>query len=469
MNGGLRLAPSLLLVAAVTLFRVWAAAHLPLNNDEMYYWVWSRHPAYGYTDHPPMVAWLIGAAAFLGKSSLAIRSASILCLGLSAIAVRAAAIALGATALGAELAAIIFVLIPEPELFMAQALPNPPYLLFWALCLVFAARAASDAKPANFVCLGVAIAGAALSRAFGLVLLAGIVAWTLSPSGRPLRSRMWIVLLVFAALYAPFIWWNATHHWWSIQFTFSGRSRSAPTIAHLQSVHSFRALAYAALLLALTWLTARSGRKMLLAWTSVPLVVAFAILAFVQNVETYWLLGPVTSLCVAVGPRISNRRAWWIATTGIVATVAVLTMGAMVDAAVTGGGPLYDRDFVWNAVPSAVERNLVPGVIPVTDTYELAAPLAFYGIPVVMMGAGPQASQWQSWYGQQLPSSALVITLTPLSDDSGTGACLRESYREIRPGPVLNLKPSPTSFATFYTTWARGLRAGQAAPCRPFE
>ncbi len=36
--------------------RLVAAAWTPLTFDEAYYWMWSKHLAGGYYDHPPAVA-----------------------------------------------------------------------------------------------------------------------------------------------------------------------------------------------------------------------------------------------------------------------------------------------------------------------------------------------------------------------------------------------------------------------------
>ena len=41
------------------------AALLPLSADEAYYWLWSKHLAAGYLDHPPAIAWLIRAGTML--------------------------------------------------------------------------------------------------------------------------------------------------------------------------------------------------------------------------------------------------------------------------------------------------------------------------------------------------------------------------------------------------------------------
>ena len=77
-------------VAAITLMRIIAAYHVPLTGDEAYYWEWSRHLAFGYVDHPPMVAWTIALFSPLGQTPGAIRLGFIVC-GLIATLAGAAA------------------------------------------------------------------------------------------------------------------------------------------------------------------------------------------------------------------------------------------------------------------------------------------------------------------------------------------------------------------------------------------
>jgi len=402
-----------------------------------------------------MVAWLIGATSFLGKSPLAVRFASIACLALAAFAVRSTALVLGSNTPGADLAAIIFTLIPEPELLMAQALPNPPYLLFWSLALLFAALASAGQGTRNFLFLGFALAGVTLSRTFGWALVAGIAAWSVTFHGKGLWPKLWIAFAVFASLYAPFVVWDATHHWWNLHFTLFGRARPPASAAHMESAHSIRFLVFAVLFVALTWLTARSGRMTLLAWTGLPLVLVLTILSFVQDVETYWLLGPFTSLCVALGPWVANqRRALQTAALTVVVTASLFTMGTMAYASVTRAGPLYERDFVWMPTARAIDGLRKNGAVPVTDTYEIAALLAFNDTRVLMFGNAPQTPQWQAWYGSQMPSRAIVITLHPLDEEPDSAAFVKASFSEQKPGPILHIVASKTSDTTFFTRWA---------------
>ncbi len=53
-----------LLLAGWICINILQSAFTNLHADESYYWMYSRHLAWGYFDHPPMAAFLV----FLGDS-----------------------------------------------------------------------------------------------------------------------------------------------------------------------------------------------------------------------------------------------------------------------------------------------------------------------------------------------------------------------------------------------------------------
>jgi 4-amino-4-deoxy-L-arabinose transferase-like glycosyltransferase len=44
-----------------------------LNNDEAYYWMYSKHLAWGFFDHPPMIALMIRIGYFFFHNELGVR------------------------------------------------------------------------------------------------------------------------------------------------------------------------------------------------------------------------------------------------------------------------------------------------------------------------------------------------------------------------------------------------------------
>jgi hypothetical protein len=49
------------LVLISYVLRLWLSGFGGVHPDEAYYWTWSLEPQLGYFDHPPMIAWVIGA------------------------------------------------------------------------------------------------------------------------------------------------------------------------------------------------------------------------------------------------------------------------------------------------------------------------------------------------------------------------------------------------------------------------
>ncbi|MBV9458508.1 MAG: glycosyltransferase family 39 protein, partial [Bradyrhizobium sp.] len=86
-----------LTVLALVALRLVAAAWTPITFDEAYYWVWSKHLAGGYYDHPPMVALVIRAGTMIaGDTELGVRLVSILlALPMSYAVFRSAALLFG--------------------------------------------------------------------------------------------------------------------------------------------------------------------------------------------------------------------------------------------------------------------------------------------------------------------------------------------------------------------------------------
>src|SRR5689334_3875168 len=95
---------TVLTVLALVALRLVAAAFTPITFDEAYYWMWSKHLAGGYYDHPPMVALIIRAGtAIAGDSEFGVRLVSILlALPMSWAMYRAAAMLFGSTRVAAS-------------------------------------------------------------------------------------------------------------------------------------------------------------------------------------------------------------------------------------------------------------------------------------------------------------------------------------------------------------------------------
>jgi len=224
----------LAVVAATTLARLAAGALIPLTEDEAYYRLWSMRPAFGYFDHPPMIAWWVWLGRHLaGDNPLGVRLIPTLGTAAANVATFDVARRLG---LGERIAARAGIWLNATLLvgFGGElAVPDAPNTLFWIVTLWCAVRA-MDGRAAWWPAAGAAAGLACLSKYSALFLAPGLLLWlALSAEGRrQLRTPWpWIGAIVAAAIFAPNIAWNAGHGWMTFAKQF-GRVRAdgfAPT------------------------------------------------------------------------------------------------------------------------------------------------------------------------------------------------------------------------------------------------
>jgi hypothetical protein len=208
---------TVLTIVALVALRLIAAAWTPLTFDEAYYWMWSKHLAGGYYDHPPMVAYVIHAGTVIaGDTELGVRLVSILsALPMSFAVFRTASILFG----GQRVAATATILLNVTLMAAVGTLivtPDAPLLVASSFVLFFLAKVLETGRGAWWLAVGVAVGAALLSKYTALFFGPAILIWLVSiPKLRRWLVSPWPYLggLVALGLFAPVILWNADHHW----------------------------------------------------------------------------------------------------------------------------------------------------------------------------------------------------------------------------------------------------------------
>lgn len=193
----------------------------PLHNDEAYYWMFSQYPAWGYYDHPPAIAMLIGAGYLLFSNELGVRLFVVFC--------HIATLLIIWNVMGKnikESAAHVFVFImaitvlPIINIYAFLATPDPPLLLFTALFLFFYRRFLKDEKWPDTVMLGISMAGLMYSKYHGAILLLLIIISNL----KLLKNYKFYIASVFAVLlFLPHILWQIRNGFPSFQYHLADR------------------------------------------------------------------------------------------------------------------------------------------------------------------------------------------------------------------------------------------------------
>ncbi|TMK45905.1 MAG: glycosyltransferase family 39 protein, partial [Alphaproteobacteria bacterium] len=206
-----------LAVLALVALRLVAAAWTPLTFDEAYYWMWSKHLASGYYDHPPMVALVIRLGTVIaGDTELGVRLVSILlALPMSWAVYRAAAILFGGMRLAATATILLNVTLMAAVGTMIVT-PDAPVLVAACFVLFALAKVPETGRGAWWLAVGAAVGAALLSKYTALFFGPAIAIWLVSvPKLRGWLLSPWPYFggLVALAIFAPVIFWNADHQW----------------------------------------------------------------------------------------------------------------------------------------------------------------------------------------------------------------------------------------------------------------
>lgn len=213
------------IILGATALRLMLAAWLPLVADEAYYWEWSRRLAFGYFDHPPVIAGLVAmGTALFGDSTLGVRFFPVICGAVATFALADIAERLAGAA-AARFAALLLAVTPFTVSFVL-ATPDAPLLAAVALTLASMLRATDPAATARDSLLAWIAAGAAIGLAMAskftavLVPMAATVAIVLHPALRPQLKKPgpYAAVLVASLVMLPVLLWNANHEWIAFRF-----------------------------------------------------------------------------------------------------------------------------------------------------------------------------------------------------------------------------------------------------------
>ena len=309
-----------------------AGAIVPLSDDEAYYRLWSLAPAFGYFDHPPMIAWWIWAGRQIaGDSPFSVRLLPAIAAALTSLIVfdlaRLAGLSerVGARA-GVWLAATLLI-----GLGGFLAVPDAPNTVFWVVAL-WCAFKARRGHGGWWLAAGAAAGLACLSKYSGLFLAPGIGLWLLlDRDGRRalLTPWPWLAAIIAAAVFAPNVAWNAAHHWLTFDKQF-GRVRAE----HLSLATPLRFLAdqFGLLnpLIALFVGIAIVRRR---AWPMLAIAAPFALYLFIHSlhdvVQGQWPT-PLYPLLAISAAAAAEDAAGWLAALRRAAAPLGLALSALV-------------------------------------------------------------------------------------------------------------------------------------------
>ncbi len=201
---------------------VWAVINLiqasltPLNNDEAYYWMYSKYLAWGYFDHPPMIALMIKAGYALFHNELGVRLVTVMSeLGALAIIWSLSDKGQREKENSVTVFVLLVVILPVFNIFGFIATPDSPLLLFSSIFLLTYKRFISQENFKNTLFLGLAMAALVYSKYHGALVIILIIFSNL----RLLKSgRFWLASIFALMIFSPHIYWQYANGFPSLKY-----------------------------------------------------------------------------------------------------------------------------------------------------------------------------------------------------------------------------------------------------------
>ena len=208
--------------------RLWLDSRLELMFDEAYYALWSRHLAWSYLDHPPMVAlWIRASTSLFGTSEFGVRALGTLAAAAGGPFVYLLARRLFENRAEAAFAGLLYCAMLLVAVGAIVMTPDTPLLFFWTIAVYAVVRIFRDEDWRWWLVAGVAMGLALQSKYTAFLLGAGIAAAMVFV---PPMRRWWRHPAPYAAglialvIFSPVVVWNFENGWVSFAKQF-GRAQ----------------------------------------------------------------------------------------------------------------------------------------------------------------------------------------------------------------------------------------------------
>ncbi len=361
-----------LFLAAWWLLNIVQAAFTGLANDESYYWYFSKNLAWGYFDHPPMVALLVWLSSWL-PAELGVRFASTLLQPLYLLLFWRLIRPPQPTQRDAIIYCLLCFSQPLLQLYGFLALPDAPLMMFTVVFLWAYKRFCHKSNTLNATIMGISVALLAYSKYHGALVVALVI---LSNPKLLKEWRLYYAAVLAVALMLPHLLWQYNHDWVSLRYHLMERNAPSYRIGHTLAF-----LATALTVFNPLWLyhyfkglnIKRNDFERALLFLGAGFVLFFLFSTLRGPAQAQWLL-PAVMPCVAVLFRTA-RQLRYTRAVGIVSLVVFLAIRVVAMA-----NPFCFKGELWQqrAIYATIAKVADGRPVQFMHSYTAAAKYRFY-------------------------------------------------------------------------------------------
>lgn len=367
------------LLGAILILNLIQAHFTELIYDEAYYWHYAKNMAWGYFDHPPMVALIIKISSFLFDGELGVRFVSCL-------------FSVGTFVLlwmaidhpeKKKYVPHFFVLVFSMTLLNAYGfftLPDTPLLFFTALFLLVYKHFIRKPSIAIALALGIIMAALMYSKYHAVLVILFVL---LSNLKLVFDKYAWVAVITALACYVPHFLWLYEHDFISIKYHLFERP-NAPydfnkyTLGFLVNLLAIFGLTFPFMYYALFKSRSKDLFSKALLYLTYGVLIFFFISSFNRRVQTQWIIVVSIPMAILVYTYILEHAGVrkWVFRLGLVniAIILFLRIGLVYEPLF----PIYYETHGNKAWMSNIQATAGTNPVVFENSYRNAPMYAFY-------------------------------------------------------------------------------------------
>ncbi len=289
------------ILGVILLINLIQAYFTPLIFDEAYYWYYAKNLAWGYFDHPPMVAFMIKAGALFFSGELGVRLISCF-LGAGTFYLIWDIVR---NQIKDQFIVHFFVLVMSMTLLNAYGfftLPDTPLLFFTALFLRIYQKFTVNANYVLAIVLGLVMAALMYSKYHAVLVIFFVI---LSNLKLLYNKFAWLAVVIALLAYTPHLLWLYENDFVSINYHLFERPNRAYefgdfTLGYFLNLIVLFGLTFPWIYLALFKTRSKDLFSRALLFLSYGVLLFFLVSSIQRRVQTQWLIVVCIPLAIIV-------------------------------------------------------------------------------------------------------------------------------------------------------------------------
>ena len=441
-----------LLTVLILIPNLLTSALVELSFDEAYYWLYSENLAWGYFDHPPLVALMIKLGTLIfGKTEIGVRLVANLLMYV-------AAILLWMMTESKNLFGffLLFFTMPLIQFSGIFSLPDSVLLITSVFYFWFLKKFVENDSWKNAIFLAFSIAVMFYAKYHGLLIV------LLTICGNPkfiLRRKFWAVAAMTTLFYLPHIFWQINHEFISFKFHLFGRKEKHFSFSNITDYVASQIAAmglfnFFLICYAMKKQAVKNTFERILIWNSFGFLLFLFLLSFRNQIEANWTVTCSIVFIILMVDRLKRYKPALLFCS-LPSLILILGMRGAILSAESLSHYRMDDENRFNEI-SKWKNERIPEIIEqcgdlpiVAENYQYAAKVSFYTDQTVPgLHLKSRTSQFGLWnFEKTLKPSESVCLLTTKKIK---GAYKIETYFK---DPIYVVRPtSLRSLAKMYNT-----------------